>query len=314
LSARRFASIATRLVFLLSEGNSVKPFSAKLQANNLIGVGLRHPHYSKALSNLPINQNIDFVEVHAENFFAKGGITLALLHDIADKYAVSIHGTSLGLGSHLAVPADTLEKFAKVVEISQASWVSEHLCFNRARVNEQIVHSGDLLPLAYNRASLDILSSNIDHVQNTLKRPILIENLSAYLSVSALDESELDEMSEVEFLIALCKQSGCGLLLDINNLIVNALNQKQANVLEHVYASIKQIPSHLIGEIHLAGFSDKRVNGFIVDDHASAVSQQCWALYEQAKGLFGKVPTLIEWDNDLPEWEVLVGEALKARG
>jgi uncharacterized protein (UPF0276 family) len=289
------------------------PFAAIPRSNSLIGVGLRHPHYTQALSDIPLNKHIDFVELHAENFFAKGGIALELLYDAAQKYAISIHGTSLGLGSNMPVPADTLEQFAQVVEVSQAKWVSEHLCFNRAMINGRIMHSGDLLPLAYNQASLKVLATNIGQVQDRLKRPILIENLSAYISVSAIDATQQDDMSEFEFLIALCKLAGCGLLLDINNLIVNALNQKQSSVIDHVYANMQKIPAKLVGEIHLAGFSNKQVNGFIVDDHAHAVSGQCWTLYKKAKGLFGNVPTLIEWDNNLPEWEVLVGEAQKAR-
>lgn len=288
-------------------------FLAKPQPNSLIGVGLRHSHYTHALCDNPINNTIDFVELHAENFFVEGGIAQELLSDVAQQYSVSIHGTSLGLGSNLPVPVDVLDKFSRVVEVSQAKWVSEHLCFNRAHVDGKIMHSGDLLPLAYNQASLDVLADNVSQVQDRIKQPILIENLSAYVSASQIDASELDEMSEVAFLTALCKQAGCGLLLDINNLIVNALNQQQANVVEHVHTILQQIPADVVGEIHLAGFSDKRVNGFIVDDHANAVSEQCWYLYKKAKSLFGNVPTLIEWDNNLPTWEVLVGEAQKAR-
>lgn len=291
----------------------MKPFSATPQPNSLIGVGLRHSHYTQALSDNPINKHIDFVEFHAENFFAKGGIALELLHDAAQKYDISIHGTSLGLGSNMPLPTDTLEKFAHVVDVSNAKWVSEHLCFNRAQVNGHIMHSGDLLPLAYNQASLRVLATNISQVQERLKRPILIENLSAYISASSIDASEQDDMSEFEFLTTLCQQAGCGLLLDINNLIVNALNQGRTNIIEHVLTDIQQIPAHLVGEIHLAGFSHSQVNGFIVDDHANAVSSDCWKLYKQAKTLFGNVPTLIEWDNNLPTWEVLVGEAQKAR-
>ena len=289
------------------------PFSANPQPNSLIGVGLRHSHYTQALSSLSINQHIDFVELHAENFFASGGIAIELLKDVTATYPVSIHGTSLGLGSNMPVPANILDKFAQVVSMTNAKWVSEHVCFNRAQVNGQVMHSGDLLPLAYNQASLTVISGNIDQVQTRLKRPILVENLSAYLTAPAINPLEHDSMEEFEFLISLCQHAGCGLLLDINNLIVNALNQQVSNVVEHVYGRIKNIPPHLVGEIHLAGFSPKQVNGFIVDDHASAVSQQCWALYQKASALFGNVPTLIEWDNQLPTWEVLVGEAQKAR-
>ena len=291
----------------------MKPFITKTQPNSPVGVGLRHSHYTQALEDTELNNSIDFVELHAENFFVNGGIAHELLNDIAQKYAISVHGTSLGLGSNLPVPKEVLQQFAQLVALTNAQWVSEHLCFNRAVVNGEVLHSGDLLPLAYNQASLDVLVNNVVQVQDTIKRPILIENLSAYVSASQIDNSAVNEMSEVTFLRALCKQAGCGLLLDINNLIVNALNQKQANIVEHVYGILQQIPAELVGEIHLAGFSDNTVNGFIVDDHANAVSAQCWQLYQKAKELFGNVPTLIEWDNNLPSWDTLVGEAQKAR-
>lgn len=300
----------------------MKPFSATSQPNPITGVGLRHLHYSEALSNISINQNIDFVELHAENFFADGGIARELLNDVAEKYLVSIHGTSLGLGSALDVPDEILDKFAQVVDYCDASLVSEHLCFNRAEINGQVLHSGDLLPVAYNQSCLDLLVDNIDKVQEKLGRAILIENLSAYLPVSSLDLKQKDSMTEMAFLIALCKQAGCGLLLDLNNLIVNALNAERlsqdkhkdpAQIVSHIIEKISVLPPNLIGEIHLAGFSDNQVNGFIVDDHANSVSAQCWALYEASIGLFGHKPTLIEWDNQLPAWEQLVAQADKAK-
>ena len=278
-----------------------------------IGVGLRHAHYDQALSDNNSNQDIDFVELHAENFFAKGGIARELLIDVSEKYAVSIHGTSLGLGSNLPVPQDVLRRFVEVVKLTNASLVSEHLCFNRAQVGQKTLHSGDLLPLAYNQQSLDILSNNIEQVQTRLKRPMLIENLSAYVDVASIDPLQADDYTEFEFLIALCKKAGCGLLLDLNNLIVNALNQKQDNLLTHIGDKLKTLPAELVGEIHLAGFSQNQVNGFIVDDHANSVSQQCWSLYKLTLELFGPKPSLIEWDNALPTWDVLVNEARTAR-
>lgn len=291
--------------------------STHLQPKPTIGVGLRHPHYNQALSSDPndhtAEHTIDFVEIHAENFFAHGGISIDLLRDAREKYEVSVHGTSLGLGSNLSVPKETVEQFAQVVNIADAYLVSEHLCFNRAQVDGRVLHSGDLLPLAYNNKSLQVLSDNIQQVQSMIKRPILIENLSAYLQLSDIDELATDTMTEASFLIELCKQAGCGLLLDLNNLIVNALNQGETQVVDTVFEQIKSIPAELIGEIHLAGFSDKRVNGFIVDDHACSVSQACWSLYQRVISHVGLKPTLVEWDNDLPSWEVLVNEAKKAR-
>ena len=291
----------------------MNPFQKTEQANSVIGVGLRHSHYSESLSDDPLNNEIDFVEIHAENFFAKGGISKALLSDVAQQYKVSVHGTSLGLGSNLAVPEHTLEQFAQVVEHSNAYLVSEHLCFNRAEIAGNTLHSGDLLPIAYNQASFDILANNIDQIQNRIKRPILIENLSAYIKASALDENAQDEMDEIGFLSALCQQAGCGLLLDLNNMIVNAINQKLAKPVEHIQSDLVNLPAQFVGEIHLAGFSPKQVNGFVVDDHANEVSDECWQLYQWAIEHFGKVPTLIEWDNNLPSWHELLGQATKAR-
>lgn len=278
-----------------------------------IGVGLRHIHYNQALSDLPINQNIDFVELHAENFFAQGGITIDILRDIGERYEVSVHGTSLGLGSNCELPSDVLDNFSRVVAISQATMVSEHLCFNRAVLDNKLVHSGDLLPLPYNQQSLQVLANHVSDVQNVLQRCILIENLSAYVNVSELDPEQADSFTEVEFLTTLCEMTGCGLLLDLNNLIVNALNRREVDAVASVIEHIEKLPQHLIGEIHLAGFSDKQVMGNIVDDHAQAVSEQCWQVYSHAVSRFGCVPTLIEWDNNLPEWEVLVEQAVKAR-
>ncbi|MDT0593568.1 DUF692 domain-containing protein [Glaciecola petra] len=291
--------------------------STHLQPEPIIGVGLRHPHYNHALStelnHQSVEHTIDFVEIHAENFFANGGISIDLLRDASEKYKVSVHGTSLGLGSNLSVPKETLEQFAKVVNTADAYLVSEHLCFNRAQVGGRILHSGDLLPLAYNDKSLQVLSDNVQHVQSIIKRPILIENLSAYLQPRYVDELATDTMTEAAFLIELCKRAGCGLLLDLNNLIVNALNKKETNIIDKIFEQIQSIPAELIGEIHLAGFSDKRVNGFIVDDHACSVSQTCWSLYQRVISHVGLKPTLVEWDNDLPSWDVLLAEANKAR-
>lgn len=278
-----------------------------------IGLGLRHLHYEQALAHNTQTSPIDFVEIHAENFFAQGGITQALLNDVCDKYDLSVHGTSLGLGSNLALPQDTLKQFADLVERTEAKLVSEHLCFNRAQVGDKVYHSGDLLPIAYNEKALANIVSNIQQVQDAIKRPILIENLSAYISPSQIEAHSNDSMQEFEFLQHMCERSGCGLLLDLNNILVNALNQKEPDVLASALAKIKTLPAQLIGEIHLAGFSEQQVAGFIIDDHGQAVSDQCWQLYKESVALFGNVPTLVEWDTNLPEWETLVEQADKAR-
>ncbi|GLR70967.1 DUF692 domain-containing protein [Agaribacter marinus] len=291
----------------------MKQFVSQAMPNPFIGVGLRHPHYEQSLSHNTAETPIDFVEIHAENFFADGGISIALLEDVCEKYALSVHGTSLGLGSAVAVPNEVLEKFARLIQISQPAFVSEHLCFNRARLNEKVVHTGDLLPIPYNIESLKNIVSHIQQVQDKIRRPILIENLSAYLSPEQISPESLDSMSEVEFLVEMCSRAGCGLLLDLNNLIVNALNQDIAMPIEHILSNIRQLPSDYVGEIHLAGYTEQGVNGFIVDDHGAAVSNQCWDLYTETIALFGNKPTLIEWDTQLPDWYELVAQTEIAR-
>lgn len=278
-----------------------------------VGVGLRHLHYDQALQHHNDTAPIDFVEIHAENFFAKGGITLALLDDVRDKYELSVHGTSLGLGSQINLPDDTLTQFVELVHRSQPMLVSEHLCFNRAKVGDTVYHSGDLLPIAYNEDSLAQIVDNIQQVQDAIKRPILIENLSAYLLPTQVDPLDTDSMLETEFLVKMCMRAGCGLLLDLNNLIVNSLNQQHPDVMANVLHTIRQIEPQLIGEVHLAGFSELQVAGFIIDDHGQAVSEQCWELYSELVAYLGHVPTLVEWDTNLPAWPVLVEQAKIAR-
>jgi hypothetical protein len=278
-----------------------------------IGLGLRHLHYDHALAHQDLSAPVDFVEIHAENFFAKGGVTQALLSDVCKKYPLSVHGTSLGLGSELPLPERTLKQFADLVNRTQPKLVSEHLCFNRAQLGETIYHSGDLLPIAYTESSLNQLVSNIQQVQDAIKRPLLIENLSAYLSPSDIDKYSIDSMHEFEFLTRMCEQAGCGLLLDLNNLIVNALNRKEPDVIDSSVALVKTLPAHLIGEIHVAGFSQQQVAGFIIDDHGQAVSQQCWQLYKEVIAYAGNVATLVEWDTNLPAWQTLVQQCNTAR-
>ena len=290
------------------------------QANDkpktLIGVGLRHSHYTEALQNAASHSHeVDFVEVHAENFFAEGGASKAIIQDIAQAYPLSIHGTSLGLGSSSRVPKSILQKFTNLVQLTQPMLVSEHLCFNRARVQGNLVHSGDLLPIPYNQQSLKNIVSHIQEVQDNIQRPLLIENLSAYIHAAQLNASIQDDMSEFEFLLEMCSSAGCGLLLDLNNLIINALNKKTNNPVDVLKQGLLQLPPEIVGEIHLAGYTDNasQTNDFIIDDHGAEVSAQCWDLYEFAIQRFKNTPTLVEWDTQIPEWSVLLGEAKKAK-
>ena len=311
--------------------------SPKTKPSSLIGVGLRHSHYSEALApkgpperagnsqyEEDDTQNIDFVEVHAENFFAAGGATHALIHEIAQAYPLSVHGTSLGLGSTVPVPETVLQQFTKLVKSTQPMLVSEHLCFNRADINGTVLHSGDLLPIPYNGDSLRTIVAHIQQVQESIQRPLLIENLSAYITPNQLLAHSKDDMTEFEFLVSMCEAAGCGLLLDLNNLIINELNRKTEKPLELIQERLNALPPHIVGEIHLAGFTDQQRVAtsakessspaqFIIDDHGAAVSEQCWHLYEYALQKFPGTPTLVEWDTAIPEWSVLLNEASKAR-
>ena len=267
------------------------------------GIGLRHPHCAQVLDALP---PLGFVEVHSENFFADGGAALQVLHAARAHYAVSLHGVGLALGSAAGVDPWHLDRLARLVARIDPVRVSDHACFARASMvpGGAVLHGNDLLPIAFNDASLDILCANVARVQDRLQRPILVENLSAYLSFSD------DAIPEPEFLAALCRRSGCGLLLDVNNLMVNALNAHVADTLAHCQAFVDALPAGIVGEIHLAGYCE--ADGIVIDDHGSRVRPDVWRVFAHALQRFGSVPTLVEWDTELPALEVVLGEAEQA--
>lgn len=276
-----------------------------MDARPCFGVGLRHPHYTDfaGAASLP-----DFVEVHSENFFAPGGASRALIESVRARCDVSLHGVGLGLGSAVGVDPHHLTRLAELTARIDPLRVSDHACFARAlRPGETVtVHGADLLPLAFTPASLDILCDNVGRVQDVLRRPILVENLSAYW---AFDD---DCIAEPDFLATLCQRSGCGLLLDLNNLVVNATNAGEADVVTAACRFIDALPAGAIGEYHLAGCTPVE-SGPVIDDHSRPVSDAVWAVYAHALQVIGPRPTLVEWDLDLPPWAVLLGEAARAR-
>ncbi len=272
--------------------------------NVLIGVGLRHQHFTEALTT---PSNIDFVEVHSENFFAEGGASRNVLAQAGEKYALSLHSTAMGLGSAQGVPKDYLEKLKQLADDSQPILMSDHACFSWSQLDSQQVHAGDLLPLAYSEQTLLVLAHNIDRVQQVLGRALLVENLSAYIQYAEA------AMPETEFLVRLSQLTGCKLLIDLNNIIVTANNTNAVAPLSFAKQWLSAIPEDIVGEIHLAGFTEVSDGELVIDDHSQAVSDQGWQLYRCALQRFGKVPTLIEWDNNLPTWQILVNEADKAR-
>ena len=250
-----------------------------------VGIGLRQPHYEQVLE-----QGVDlaFVEVHSENFFQEGGAALAVLRRARERYAVSLHGVGLGLGSAVGIDAWHLERLAALVQAIDPVRVSDHACFARALQPDgvTVVHANDLLPVAFTPAALDIMVRNVQRVQERLRRTLLVENLSAYVSFAD------DCMGEAEFLANLCGRSGCRLLLDVNNLMVNALNARAADPVAHCSAIVDAFEAALVAEIHLAGFADD--SGIAIDDHASRVRAAVWQVYRHALRRFGRVPTLIE--------------------
>jgi len=270
----------------------------------LAGIGLRQPHYEAVVEGAP---PLGFVEVHSENFFAEGGAALAVLASARERYEVSLHGVGLALGSAAGVDPWHLDRLARLVERIAPVRVSDHASFARAprAAGAPVLHANDLLPIAFSEASLDILCANVARVQDRLKRPILVENISAYLSFHD------DRLPEPEFFAALARRTGCAMLLDVNNIMVNALNAGAPDPVAACNAFIDALPAGIAGEIHLAGYSDA-AGDIVIDDHGSRVRPGVWSVYRHALRRFGAVPTLIEWDTDVPPLPVLLDEAEQA--
>lgn len=270
-----------------------------------IGVGLRHAHHADLLACRPA---LDFVEVHAENFFAEGGAAPGLLDEVRCHYAVSLHGVSLSLGSACGLDESHLARLATLVKRIDPLLLSDHAAFARAPLSPggSPVHAADLLPIALTPASLAILARNVDRAQAVLGRRLLVENLSAYLAWAD------DSLEEPAFLGELCRRTGCGLLLDLNNLVVNALNHGAADPAQWAAHWISRLPTGVVGQVHLAGHSPARPGRCIVDDHGQPVGEAVWQVYADTLRHCGPVPTLIEWDTDLPPLQTLLDQAQQA--
>ena len=274
------------------------------------GIGWRHPHYGELLETLPL---IGFIEVHSENFFALGGAALATLRQARAHYSVSLHGVGLGLGSAAGIDAWHLDQLARLVQDIDPLRVSDHACFARGAVAGQSVHAADLLPVSFNDDALSVMCANVSQVQDRLKRAILVENLSAYINFKDSDQLE------THFLNELVRRTGCGLLVDVNNIYVNALNEqkRQPSIEARIdpvascIAWLNEISDTAVGELHLAGHND--CGDIVIDDHGSRVCAAVWQIYRHAQQRFGPVDSLIEWDTDIPALAVLLAEADHAR-
>ena len=258
-----------------------------------VGVGLRARHYRDFLERRP---RVDWLEVHTENYLACAGWDWHVLQTLCQDYALSLHGVGLGLGSAQGFSGQHLERVRQLVERIAPALVSEHLSWG-AVAGQQF---NDLLPLSLNAAALDLLCARVGRVQDALKRPILLENVSTCLRFHE------DAMSEAQFLVELARRSGCGLLLDINNLYVN-----QCNHGEDALAALRDLPVGSVGELHLGGHLVTELA--VIDHHGAAVAEPVWDLYEAALQRFGRLPTLIEWDTDVPAIQILLAEADRAR-
>jgi hypothetical protein len=256
------------------------------------GIGLRSAHHDEFLARRP---PVPWVEVHSENFFADGGRQLQVLDAVRRDHGLSLHGVGLSLGGSDPLDPEHLRRLKRLVQRAEPALVSEHVCWSSAGG----IFLNDLLPLPCTEAALSHTAARVGAVQEHLGRQILVENVSSYL------EFEGAEMTEWDFLVQLAQRAGCGLLLDVNNIYVSAVNHG-FSALEYLRA----IPAELVGEIHLAGHTV--AGDILIDTHSAPVTDAVWALYRDALRLLGPVPTLIEWDAELPALDRLLAEANRA--
>ena len=260
------------------------------------GIGLRAQHHAPILEQAP---DVGWVEAHTENYFHDGGPAVRALERVRERYPLSLHGVGLGLGSAGPLDREHLRRVQEAVRRFEPALVSEHACWTHADGE----HFNDLLPLPYTEEAVEHLAGRVREVQDALGRQLLVENLSAYVRFAD------SQLTEGAFLAAVVERSGCGLLLDVNNAYVNG-----TNLGSDPWAVLAELPVAAVQEIHLAGHSRRRVGDaeLLIDDHGSAVPPPVWALYARTLQRFGPVPTLIEWDNDVPALATLVAEAQHA--
>ncbi|ROM79935.1 hypothetical protein BK652_20805 [Pseudomonas brassicacearum] len=271
--------------------------AARVELPPRAGLGLKTGHFQAVLGSRP---DIGFFEVHAENYMVAGGPFHHYLGLIREHYPLSLHGVGLSIGTEGKLDEVHLKRLAELIERYQPQAFSEHLAWS----SHGPVFLNDLLPLAYDAQTLDRVCDHIEHVQETLKRPMLLENPATYL---AFERSTIDEP---DFLSDVIRRTGCGLLLDVNNLYVSCANHQRDPL-----AYLDALPLHAVGEIHLAGFAEDADNlgdRLLIDDHGAPIDLAVWALYRQVLERIGPVATLIERDNQVPAFSVLQEEARQA--
>jgi uncharacterized protein (UPF0276 family) len=264
------------------------------------GIGFKPQHLEEILAEGA--SPVGFIEIHAENYMGEGGLPHRQLATLSERFPLSVHGVGLSIGSPLPLDAEHLERLKRLCDRYSPASFSEHLAWS--------THGGvffnDLLPLPYTHETLVRIVEHIDRVQSRLGRQMLLENPSTYL---LFEEST---MAETEFLDEIARRSGCGLLLDVNNVFVSSQNHAA-----DPDAYLASFPLSRVAEIHLGGHeeeTDEMGAPLLIDAHGSEVANPVWALYEKVIARAGKLPTLIEWDNDVPEWPVLAAELRMAQG
>lgn len=258
------------------------------------GVSLKPSYYKQILSELP---NVGFFEIHAENYLSAGGPARYYLERVRDHYDITVHGVGLSLGGEDELNLEHLEQVAQLVEWVKPAVFSEHLAWS----THQNHFLNDLLPVPYTQERLDVLCKHVDQVQSRLKRQILIENPSTYF------EFQSSVMAETDFIHELVKRTGCGLLLDVNNVEVSCFNHQY-----NPYNYLQNYPINAVQQIHLAGYTLDEQASLKIDSHDQAVASEVWQLYQHTLEIMGDCPTLIERDGNFPALSELITEARQA--
>lgn len=257
-----------------------------------VGLGLRNCHYRTIISERPV---VPWFEILIDNYMVDGGLVLDHLEKICECYPVVFHSVGLSIGSTDPLNFDYLKRLKQLVHVFEPAWVSDHLSW--VSLGNNYLH--DLLPLPFNQETITHLVTRIHQVQDYLQKPLLFENVSSYFSYQATT------LSEWEFLNEVATQSGCKLLLDLNNIYVNSVNH---HFDPHLY--LRKILGKHVQQFHLAGYTEQEHH--LLDSHGENIHEPVWQLYQQALNFFGDIPTAIEWDNQIPDWEILIGEKNKA--
>lgn len=262
------------------------------------GLGFKPEHFDAIRETKP---DLGFFEVHAENYMGEGGPAHARLAALRADYALSVHGVSLSIGGHGPLDREHLARLRALCDRYEPASFSEHLAWS----THEEAYLNDLLPLPYNDETLALVCDHVDETQDALGRRILLENPSNYLAFADTT------MAETQFLRAIARRTGCGLLLDVNNVFVSAVNQGT-----DALAYLAEFPLEHVGEIHLAGHEAQTLpdgSPLLIDAHGSPVADPVWTLYSRVIAQAGPLPTLIEWDNDVPDFATLAAEAGRAR-